>query len=145
VEAGTDGSNVIARRVTAALIDSALLFAVFLVLALLFGDVETRGASGSVRVGTVGTFLFAAVALAYYCALETRSGQTLGKRALGIRVARVGDGAPPSGGEVLVRTLLRVLDVLPFLYLVGFVVVVVTGRRAQRIGDLAAGTTVLRA
>jgi uncharacterized RDD family membrane protein YckC len=145
VEAGTDGSQVIARRVTAALLDSALLFAVFFVLALLFGEVETRGDNASVSVGAVGTVILAAVSLAYYCALETSSGQTLGKRALGIRVARLSDGAQPSGGEVLARTLLRVIDVLPFLYLVGFVVVVVTGRRAQRIGDLAAGTTVVRA
>jgi uncharacterized RDD family membrane protein YckC len=38
-----------------------------------------------------------------------------------------------------------VLDALPFLYLLGFLVVLLSGRRRQRIGDLAARTRVVRA
>ncbi len=40
--------------------------------------------------------------------------------------------------------MLRLVDWLPVLYLVGFITVLATGRRQQRLGDLAAGTAVLR-
>jgi hypothetical protein len=42
-----------------------------------------------------------------------------------------------------VRNLLRVIDILPGVYLVGLVSIIVT-RRNQRLGDLAAGTLVTR-
>jgi uncharacterized RDD family membrane protein YckC len=45
---------------------------------------------------------------------------------------------------VAIRTILRLVDSLPFLYLLGFIVIMVTPRR-QRLGDLAGGTTVARA
>jgi len=54
------------------------------------------------------------------------------------------DGARPGAGAILGRTLLRLVDSLPFLYLLGFIVMVATPRK-QRIGDLVAGTTVTRA
>jgi uncharacterized RDD family membrane protein YckC len=40
---------------------------------------------------------------------------------------------------------LRIVDGLPLFYLVGFIVMLSTGSRAQRIGDLAANTIVIRA
>jgi uncharacterized RDD family membrane protein YckC len=45
---------------------------------------------------------------------------------------------------VAVRTVLRVIDGL-FLYLVGLVVMLVTGERRGRLGDLAAGTMIVSA
>jgi uncharacterized RDD family membrane protein YckC len=47
-------------------------------------------------------------------------------------------------GAIVLRTLLRVVDWLPF-YLVGFIVVLATGSRRRRLGDLAAKTSVARA
>ena len=46
--------------------------------------------------------------------------------------------------EIAVRTVLRVIDGL-FMYLVGLVVMLVTGQRRQRLGDMAAGTMVVDA
>jgi len=85
---------------------------------------------------------FLALALLYYFALEAATGQTVGKRMLGLRVSGAGERA--SVGAVAGRTLLRVVDWLPVLYLVGFVTMLVTGARRQRVGDLAAGTSVVR-
>jgi hypothetical protein len=48
-----------------------------------------------------------------------------------------------SFSQVLIRNLLRSIDALPVFYLVGGVVMVTSGR-LQRLGDLAAGTIVLR-
>jgi len=78
----------------------------------------------------------------YYPAFEWLwRGQTPGKRFQGIRVVRT-DGQPAGLAPVLVRNLVRIVDVmmLPFLALISMVFT----RRSQRLGDLAAGTMVVR-
>ena len=70
-------------------------------------------------------------------------GQTPGKRLLGLRVQKLG-GYPVGWPEILIRNLLRVvIDLFLFTMPVGLVVMLAT-RRSQRIGDLAAGTVVVR-
>jgi len=69
------------------------------------------------------------------------AGQTPGKRALGLRVVRA-DGAPVGPAESLVRNLLRALEV-PFGYAPGVLAVALSPRR-QRLGDVVAGTLVVR-
>src|SRR6185437_4792784 len=88
--------------------------------------------------------LYLALVLLYYFALEVTTGQTAGKRLAGLRVVRA-DGGRPSASAVAGRTLLRLIDWLPLLYLVGFISVLATGQRRERLGDLAAGTRVMRA
>ena len=68
-------------------------------------------------------------------------GQTPGKRALGISVIN-DDLTPVTLGPSLVRNLLRTIDFLPLFYLAGLVTML-SNRRFQRIGDLAAGTLVI--
>ena len=68
-------------------------------------------------------------------------GQTPGKRALGISVIN-DDLTPVTLGPSLVRNLLRVVDFLPVFYLAGLVTML-SNRRFQRLGDLAAGTLVI--
>ena len=69
-------------------------------------------------------------------------GQTIGKRLLNLKVIDQ-DGLRLQVSQVVVRNLLRVVDSLPIFYLVGGVSTLVT-RRAQRLGDLAANTVVVR-
>ena len=84
------------------------------------------------------------IAWSYFILLEWLwQGQTIGKRLFGLRVIR-DDGAPAGFIAVLIRNLLRVIDFLPALYGVGLVSVIVTSR-SQRLGDIAAGTYVVRA
>ena len=139
----SDGAEVVGRRIAAALVDAALLFVLFVLLGLLIGDAESGDGGGSVTLDGAGFLVFAGLSLLYYFILEGATGQTLGKRLLGIRVQRV-SGGNAGAGAVGARTLLRIVDSLPFLYLLGFIVMIATPRR-QRIGDLAAGTTVARA
>jgi uncharacterized RDD family membrane protein YckC len=68
-------------------------------------------------------------------------GQTPGKRVLGISVVH-DDLTPVSFGTSMVRNLLRTVDFLPFFYLFGLIAMV-SNRRFQRLGDLAAGTLVI--
>jgi uncharacterized RDD family membrane protein YckC len=69
-------------------------------------------------------------------------GQTLGKRVLNLRVMDV-QALRLEFGQVVVRNLLRFVDLLPGLYLVGGTACVLS-RRFQRLGDLAANTIVVR-
>ena len=68
-------------------------------------------------------------------------GQTPGKKLLSIAVVN-DDLSPVTLGTSLVRNLLRTVDFLPLFYLVG-VITMLTNRRFQRLGDLAAGTLVI--
>jgi len=68
-------------------------------------------------------------------------GRTPGKRAMGLRVVRT-DGAPVGLAESIGRNLLRVVE-LPFGYAPA-ILAVALGPRRQRLGDLVAGTLVVR-
>jgi len=73
-------------------------------------------------------------------------GQTPGKRLLKLRVIRE-DGRPITLWEAIARNLLRIFDAVPgFLlpiYSVGLIVIFLS-RRDQRVGDIFAGTVVIR-
>lgn len=80
---------------------------------------------------------------AYYVVFEGLwSGQTPGKRLLRIRVLKDG-GGPVGFYEALLRNVMRLLDAMPYFYAVGIISALCT-QREQRLGDLVAGTIVVR-
>lgn len=82
-------------------------------------------------------------AVFYHLAMEVAfDGRTVGKLAVRTRVTRL-DGAQPTLSQYLLRWLFRLLDVTFTFGIVALMSVAFT-RRQQRIGDLAAGTTVVR-
>ncbi len=70
------------------------------------------------------------------------NGQTPGKRAMNIRVVRL-DGNKPTLGAYILRWLLIIIDVGIFTPVVAIVAIAVNGK-GQRIGDIAAGTAVIK-
>ena len=136
--------DLLGRRIGAALIDLALLVAVFAILAATVGESTVEGSEFSFELTGAEAALYLALVLLYYFALEAVIGQSVGKFLLGLRVVRT-DGSRPSVVAIAARTLLRVVDWLPFLYLVGFIAMMATGTRRQRLGDLAAKTGVAQA
>ena len=120
------------RRVAAAAIDLLVLLAFGLLVGML---------AGTHSAGTAMVSL--AWALYYYFALEMLVGQTLGKKVMGLKVVRA-DGGQADPRTIAVRTVLRLIDGIG-VYLVGLVVMLATGERRQRLGDLAAGTVVTNA
>ena len=70
------------------------------------------------------------------------SGQTPGKRLVGVRVIRE-NGYPLRPVDAVVRNLLRIVDWLPLFYGVGVMVMLLNGR-ARRLGDFASGTIAVR-
>jgi len=133
-------------RAAALLLDFLILSGVFLLVALtvfllLVADAQFAEVGKEPPPDPLWV-VFSAAAFVYFWVSEARGGQTLGKRLLGLRVVRT-DGRPIGYGSAFVRTALRAVDFLPAAYAVGAVAVSVTARR-QRIGDLAAGTVVVR-
>jgi uncharacterized RDD family membrane protein YckC len=88
------------------------------------------------------TFVFA-LNLGWHVYFETRrGGRTPGKRALGIRVVDA-RGLPISLHQSMVRNIVRTLDAAPVFYGVAAITSLIDGSR-RRIGDLVAGTLVIR-
>jgi uncharacterized RDD family membrane protein YckC len=137
-------------RFGAAILDLIVLAVLELVIIIPLGLIAWGfGVSASAPAWVLG-ILFGPVVLVmislwliYFTFFESTSGQTPGKRAVGIRVIDVNTGRAPSLGRALLRNLLRIVDWLPALYLVGFVVALLTSRK-QRLGDLIAETVVVR-
>jgi len=104
-----------------------------------FGDADTIDGILITILLLAAGFLF----FLYKLVLEAFwNGQTVGKRAVGIRVIKA-NGLPVDFLQVVIRNLLRVVDYLPMQYLVGSVAIIAS-KRGQRLGDMVAGTVVVR-
>ncbi len=136
-------------RFLAALVDSLTLAALLTVtyMATIAFLVTPPGRAFSELLGdwiVAGYFLITfAMLWGYYIFFELAwNGQSLGKRWLGLRVIRT-DGMPITVVESVVRNLVRVIDFLPLYYGVG-VVLMMLNSTSRRLGDLAAGTVVVK-
>ena len=128
-------------RVLAALIDYFLLAAYLVVIFLSLGVVGQLGGTGESLALTI---VFVLPAALYFLLCEVLfEGQSVGKHLRKIRVVRL-DGRPPRLGDYLLRWLLRPVDLWLFSGLVAVVTVLLTGT-GQRLGDLVAGTAVVKA
>ena len=126
-------------RFVALLVDVFLMGLVLAVVVVALLVTDTRGfAAGAILAVTVFALLFV-----YPTAFELgAAGQTPGKRLNGLRVVH-DDGSPLTFRSSALRNVLRLVDLLPGLYLVGAIAIFAT-RSNQRLGDLAAGTLVVR-
>ena len=81
-------------------------------------------------------------AFMYYVLLETFwNGQTVGKYAMKTRVVKL-DGSKPAFSNYLVRWLLRIVDISLTSGGLAVLTILIRGN-GQRVGDIAAGTTVI--
>ncbi len=138
----------VGSRVLAGITDLVICIVGFVVL--LLAVVAVLGATG-IRSDVTGSWGVALVVLAqfavlwgYYVLFEgLMDGQTPGKRIHRLRVVADG-GYSVTLGVSAVRNLVRVIDMQPvFFYLVGITSLLLT-RRGRRLGDLVAGTIVVR-
>jgi uncharacterized RDD family membrane protein YckC len=130
------------RRVVAALVDLVLLCGLLAILGFTVGQFSVQPWYFSVSLSGWWGLLYVALGLVYYFAFEATTGQTLGKRLLGMRVFTA-QGGRPTARAIAGRTLLRLVDSFPVMYPVGMITMLVTG--GHRLGDLAAKTVVARA
>ncbi|WP_035561636.1 RDD family protein [Hymenobacter sp. IS2118] len=123
-------------RIVAAIIDYGLYITWFIAWSVLNRELNIAGD------GQVGTFLILLPTVFYFLACEVFfNGQTLGKKARHLRVVRL-DGSRARVGDYVLRWLLRPIEVV-MTFGAGALITILLNGRGQRIGDLAAGTTVI--
>src|SRR5579863_464232 len=137
----------IGSRFIAALLDSLiLLFALIGLLVLRAVIVPALGAYGTKAASWgVGVYLLSVFLLlwGYFTLFEAfNNGRTLGKLVAKIRVIHQ-SGRGMNFVESLSRNLVRYIDFMPFFYGVGIATMFLS-RRHQRLGDMVAGTLVVR-
>ncbi len=140
--------NLLARRFIALILDSVILVIIFLSLMMFLGVIGILTGMCPILVivfaGIVSLIFTVFIAFIYFILLEgpAGGGQTIGKRVVGIKV--IGEeGRVPDYGKSFMRNILRIVDVLPVLYLVGAILILLT-EKDQRLGDMAAKTMVAR-
>ncbi|MCL2349302.1 MAG: RDD family protein [Planctomycetaceae bacterium] len=133
----------IARRMTAYLIDSLIiiallaLFGIFLALTAAYLYVPSGFASG---IFLAVTFLMTWFWGGFW---ETVwNGQTFGKYLMGIRVLTI-EGQPINSFQAIVRNIMRIIDLQPFVFSSVAFFVILRTRHFQRFGDLVCGTMVV--
>lgn len=141
----------IGSRFLAALVDTILIlifqviiFLTLFFMAALFFDalLDEENAAFAWLLAFMGLLSFAFL-WGYYIFFELLwNGQSPGKRWVGLRVIRT-DGTPITLTESIIRNLVRLVDFLPAYYGLG-VVVMFINEQSRRLGDLAAGTLVVR-
>jgi len=131
----------LATRGIANLLDLLILFGVLAgVYFAAFAIAQLGADTVSYLFAVIGGFV---VVFGYFWASEAFwRGQTIGKKVFRLRA--VGDrGEPMTFLQAGIRNVIRIIDFLPYAYGVGLVVLFVNGR-GKRLGDLAAGTIVVK-
>lgn len=127
----------IGERILAYLIDLLIMFAYVITVILILGSLNLEGADQWVFMVIIGLPLFL-----YFLLWEAGwDGRSPGKAALNLRVVML-DGSKPHLSNYLVRWLLRMVDITFTSGSVAVISILITGK-GQRLGDLAAGTTVI--
>lgn len=132
----------VGSRFIAAIIDAVIELAVIGALALVVFPTDAFGLGSNAALAAYVVAVFV-VFWGYDVAFEVLAGgRTPGKRWNGLRVVR--DGGQPIGLLAsATRNLLRIVDWLPSGYLVGVVSILVSAKN-QRLGDIVAGSIVVR-
>ena len=142
-------SQGVAIRFVAQLIDVIILGIIFWILGFTgAGTVTINASTAQVSISPFfGALILIDVIIAflYFTLLEGRNGQTVGKMIVKIKVAKKADYSPITYGEAAVRTILRVIDLIPFIapYLLGAVLIWASENK-QRLGDRVANTVVIQ-
>ncbi|UZH55941.1 RDD family protein [Salinimicrobium tongyeongense] len=127
----------VGERILAYLIDGLLMLAYVIIVILLMGGLDANAGQEWLFISVVFLPL-----LLYFLLWESLwNGQSPGKAALQLRVVKL-DGSKPAFSNYLVRWLLRIIDISMTSGSVAVVTILLNGK-GQRLGDLAAGTTVI--
>jgi uncharacterized RDD family membrane protein YckC len=132
------------ERIAARLIDLGMFLVLYSILALLF---VSTGLSANLKSTPYLLYtligIFAASYIFYNLICEIfMNGQSVGKRLMKIKVISL-DGSQASIGQYFIRWLFRLVD-FAFTAQLGGLICVAVSEKKQRIGDIVAGTTVIK-
>ncbi|MGD0690524.1 MAG: RDD family protein [Candidatus Bathyarchaeia archaeon] len=131
----------IGPRLVAQIIDSVVLVVLFLLVGFALSGSFTFEFQGEAAYPFL--IAYGLIVILYYAILEGTMGATFGKKLVKIKVVK-DDGSACGIGPAFVRTLLRFIDALPFLYIIGLVLIA-RSEKKQRLGDRLARTVVVKA
>ncbi|MEX0272776.1 MAG: RDD family protein [Flavobacteriaceae bacterium] len=124
-------------RMLAYIIDSVIIVAYTILVFLLLLSLELDFSDMWALYMVLGLPAFL-----YYVLLETlMDGQTIGKNLMKIRVVKL-DGSKPNFSSYFIRWILRIIDIALSSGGVAVLTILIRGN-GQRVGDMAAGTTVI--
>lgn len=126
----------VGERLLAFFIDMAIKIGYLMTLSWTFGVFDNMDEWSQIGINTVLSFPVMFYTLGLESLLE---GQTIGKKALKIRVVKI-DGYQASLSDYVVRWFFRIADV--YILGLGFFVMMFNNK-TQRLGDMAAGTAVI--
>jgi uncharacterized RDD family membrane protein YckC len=124
-------------------IDALVWLAAVVPLAILYRGISSSNGLLRIKIGGPPLLMATVLWLAYMTLMEAKYGDSVGKRARGLRVV-MEDGDPVNPEAALTRNLMRFLDAIPYVvpYLVG-AVAVSNSPKMQRYGDRVAETMVV--
>lgn len=129
-------------RILAFVIDLTVVTIAYLIFTLFFTAAFDKFLDGSM-LGVILALLPVVGFIAYQFFSEFFSdGQSLGKKALNIKVVRL-DGRQPSLTDFLLRAIFHIIDTI-FSSGILAALVISTSVKRQRLGDMTANTTVIR-
>ena len=130
----------IGTRFGAQLIDWIILIIVYWILGFAMFGTTTWSVAGApaMTITTVNSI----IGLLYFVILEGSNGATIGKKALKIKVVKE-DGSKCDISAALIRNILRIIDILPFIYIIGMILIS-RSEKKQRFGDGIAKTIVIK-
>jgi uncharacterized RDD family membrane protein YckC len=140
----------VGKRFLAFLIDGIILGLLFYFFYIPFGS-ETHMGGGFCINLSIGTtyylcglpgIIYFLIFIFYYLILESLTAGTIGKIILGLRIVTL-SGEKIDFKASFIRNLLRLIDFLPFFYLVG-AIAIWTSKEKQRLGDKLAKTIVIK-
>lgn len=131
----------IGPRLVAQIVDTVVLSVLFLLVGFALSGSFTFEYQGEAAYPFLSAY--GLIVLLYFAILEGTMGATFGKKLVKIKVVRE-DGSACGIGPAFVRTLLRIIDGLPFLYIIGMVLIARSDKK-QRLGDRLAKTVVIKA
>ncbi|MCD6067798.1 MAG: domain containing protein [Bacteroidetes bacterium] len=131
----------VGERILASLLDTLFMVAYFVAACIGFGVSNAFD-----NMTSFGFFAFIMAItlpmLLYHLLMEQFfNGQSLGKKIMKIKVVKL-DGTQPGFGAYLVRWVMRIIDTVLFNGVIALLTVALS-ERSQRLGDMAAGTTVV--
>jgi uncharacterized RDD family membrane protein YckC len=133
----------IQARAKALGIDALIGLGAFILLAIIYGGISSSNGLFRIKIGGPPLLMATVLWLAYMTWMEGKYGDSIGKRARGLRVV-MEDGEPVNAEAALTRNLMRFLDAFPYVvpYLVG-AYAVSNSPKMQRFGDRVAETMVV--
>jgi uncharacterized RDD family membrane protein YckC len=126
----------VGERILASLLDYLIIFGYFFGVMILFSSLTIEYTWGVITLIMLPLFFYDLVSEIVF------NGQSIGKKTLKIKVVKI-DGLRPALGDYLLRWVMRPIDISLLFGAVAIITILINGK-GQRLGDIAANTSVIR-